>query len=269
MFMMTTTKIADVFQYLDTLAPMERKLDFDNVGLLLGSMDQSVGRILLALDITDEVIDEAIQTQADLIISHHPLIFSPLKAVVESDMVGRKVLRLAQHGIGVICMHTNLDLAPEGVNDVLAFALGLSEVKILEQIAMHDGAAYGLGRYGQLAAEESMHSFLPFVKERLHTKGLRYHDAGRPVSRVAVMGGSGGDCLANVTACDCDTYVVGEVKYHHFLEAKERNINLIEADHFCTEHLVLAPFGRSLEHEFPNLRVRVSEWHKQVAHFFV
>jgi len=266
---MSQLLVRDVYTKLDEIAPCATMMDFDNVGLLVGRMEREVSHVLVALDITEEVIDEAAELGAELIVAHHPLIFTPLRRVTDEDMIGRAVLKLAQHDIAAICMHTNLDAAPGGVNDQLAKAVGLpAEREILMPMGEWDGVPYGQGRVGDLPAPMTMEAFLEQVKQGVKTKGIRYYDAGRPVSRVAVMGGSGSDQLQLAIAQGCDTYVVGEVKYHTFLEARELGVNLVEADHFCTEDVVSDPLRQMLSRAFPGLAVTVSRRHNQTVRFF-
>jgi len=266
---MSDIRVSDILSRLEGIAPVEMKLDFDNVGHLVGRLDAVVSRVLVALDITEAVIDEAIAVGAELIVSHHPIIFRAVDRVTDADGTGRKLLRMARHDIGAICMHTNLDAVSGGVNDQLAAAIGLVDTDILWEVGVLQGTSYGLGRVGALASEQTMPSFLAQVKNVLAATGLRYHDAGLPVRRVAVMGGSGSDALDLAIKAGCDTFVLGEAKYNTFLEAKERGINLIEADHFCTENVVSEPLRRQLSAWFPTLTVCVSERLSQTAQFFI
>ncbi len=252
------TKVKNIFSYLCELAPLELQEDFDNAGFLLGHGDAAVTRALLALDITPPVIEEAREKQAQLLISHHPLIFSPLKTVTDPGS-GAKALRLAEQGTAVISMHTNLDIAEGGVNDVLINLLGAKAEEPLD--------AENCGRVGHLDKPLSMEKFLRFCKERLQTKGLRYYDAGRPVYKLAVMGGSGGSALAEAAAKGCDTYVTADIKYNQFLEAGELGINLIDGDHFCTENPVIPVLADQLRRRFPEVAFLVSERHGQLISF--
>ena len=229
-------------------------MGFDNSGFLFGRETASVTKALLALDITSAVVDEAIEQGAELIISHHPLIFSPLKSVTDE-----KLLRLARHQIGVISMHTNLDIAQGGVNDVLMAALGVQVQGRLDE--------YGCGRGGRLDKAMPMEEFLPFCKAVLKTAGLRYYDSGRQVSKLAVMGGSGGDSLETAYRLGCDTYLTADIKYHQFLEAQELGINLIDGDHFCTENLVIPVLAQRLRTAFPETEFTISKRHRQVISF--
>lgn len=252
--------VGDVYTFLNQKAPVEAKLGFDNVGLLVGRSDRRVRKILTALDITDEVIEEAIAESADLVVSHHPLFFE-LKTVTDGTWTGARVLSLAENRIAAICMHTNLDAASGGVNDALLAALGLSYAGELDEETM-------IGRVGTLPEPMSMQDFLKHVKASLHAGGLRYHDAGRPVSRIAVCGGSGGGEIPLAYAAGCDTYVTADIKYDPFLEAKHLGINLIDADHFCTENVVIPVLRGWLKEAFPETEVVVSRVHRQTAQFY-
>lgn len=247
-------KAGEIYDYLKELAPLELQMDFDNSGFQLGRLDAEVNRALLALDVTEEVVGEAIELGAQLIISHHPLIFSKLRSIMDT-----KLLRLAENRIAVISMHTNLDIAAGGVNDVLITLLG----------ARADGPLDpdNCGRVGELPEAQQFDSFLRFCKTALDSKGLRYYDAGRPVKRLAVMGGSGGDYIGCAAEKGCDTYVTADIKYHQFLEAKELGINLIDGDHFCTENPVIPSLCEKLRHEFPDVCFTVSASHGQVISF--
>lgn len=247
-------RAGEIYEYLKELAPLELQMDFDNSGFQLGRLDAEVNRALLALDVTEEVVGEAIELGAQLIISHHPLIFSKLRSIMDT-----KLLRLAENRIAVISMHTNLDIAAGGVNDVLITLLG----------ARADGPLDpdNCGRVGELPEAQQFDSFLRFCKTALDSKGLRYYDAGRPVKRLAVMGGSGGDYIGCAVEKGCDTYVTADIKYHQFLEAKELGINLIDGDHFCTENPVIPSLCEKLRHEFPDVCFTVSARHGQVISF--
>ena len=206
------TRINDVYSYLCELAPLEKQMSFDNAGFQLGRSGNEVHRALLALDVTDDVVREAEELGAELIISHHPLIFTPVKNLTDCDAGHRRLLELATKDIAVISMHTNLDIAEGGVNDVLIRALGAEPECALD--------ADGCGRVGTLPEEKNMENFLTECKAALRVKGLRYYSAGRPVHRLAVMGGSGGDCVEDAYTKGCDTYVTADIKYHQFLHAE-------------------------------------------------
>ena len=251
--------VQEIFDFLNARAPVELKMDFDNVGLLVGRGGSQVSRVLTALDITDEVIREAVSIGAELIVSHHPLFFE-LKAVSDGTWAGQRALTLAENRIAAICMHTNLDAARDGVNDTLMAVLGGTVSGVLEPDT-------GIGRVGTLAQAVSLPAFLSFVKQTLRSNGLRYYDAGRPVRHLAVCGGSGGGELGLAAAAGCDTYVTADVKYDQFLQARRLGVNLIDADHFCTENVVVPVLAQWLGDAFPGLRVDISQKHGQTARF--
>lgn len=255
---MTTVK--DIYEFLASRAPVETKLDFDNVGLLVGRGEHPVQKVLTALDITDEVITEAAEKGADLIVSHHPLFFE-LKSVTDGTWTGERVLSLAEHRIAAICMHTNLDAACGGVNDALLDAVGCTYPEALDPET-------NIGRIGLRPTTTDLYSFMTEIKASLRCSGIRYHDAGRPVHKVAVCGGSGGGEIALAHAAGCDTYVTSDIKYDPFLEARHLGINLIDADHFCTENVVVPILKQWIDEAFPAVEVYISEVHAQTAQFF-
>ena len=251
------TTVQDIFETLQSWAPLSLQMEFDNSGFLVGHGDHPVTRVLLSLDITREVIDEASAWGAELIVSHHPVIFRPARTI--TDRGGELPLLLAEKGIAAVCMHTNLDIAQGGVNDVLLRLLGAEPEGTLDED--------GCGRVGTLPEAMPLTAFLNRCKQRLHVPGLRYVDAGKPVQRLAVLGGSGGDEFPCAIAKGCDTYVTADVKYHSFLDASAQGLNLIDADHFCTEHPVISELTRRLGDYYPELDFRVSQRHGPVIRF--
>ena len=253
------TTVNDIYSYLCGVAPLSLACEWDNPGLLVGRADREVRRVLLSLDVTSDVISEAVQKDAELIVSHHPVIFTPQKSITDRDADGRILLSLIENRLAVISMHTNLDVAEGGVNDVLLSLFGAEPQGVLDED--------GCGRIGLLPEEYSIQSFLSLCREKLNTAGLRYYDAGRPVRRLAVMGGAGGDSVERAFALGCDTYLTSDVKYHQFLLAKELGINLIDGDHFCTEAPVMPALAEKLADAFPELNCMLSERHRQTVSF--
>ena len=251
-------KLSEIYEEIARLAPVELKLGFDNVGLLVGSWEDEIRSVLCALDITEAVIGEAAELGADLIVSHHPLFFE-LKNVTDSDTTSARVLHLARAGMSAICMHTNLDIAPGGVNDALCETLGIA-----------DAEPFGAERCGRVGwvPEQSMAAFLLHVKGALNAGGLRYVDAGRPVHHVAVLGGAGGNEMLEALEAGADTYVTADVKHHQFIDARELGLNLIDAGHFSTENVVVPVLASLIAERFPDVDVRVSEAHEQPEKFF-
>ena len=264
------TKVKDVYDYLCRKAPLALQMDFDNSGFQLGRLEAPAERVLLALDVTDAVVDEAIRERATLIISHHPLLFHPLRNVLADDLTGRKVLTLARHGISAICMHTNLDIADGGVNDTLMHTLKAEITGLLEPAGTDDdGNPLGCGRIGYLTEAMPLNAFLRFITERLHVSGLRYCDSGKQVHKIAVCGGSGGSTLELAYGAGCDTFVTADIKYDRFLAAKELGMNLIDADHFCTENVVVPVIAQAIQDAFPDLEVMISRALQQTTQFYM
>ena len=248
---MTTNQ--DIFDALCEAAPLELQMDFDNAGFQIGRADRRVCRVLLALDVTDAVAREAKERGAELIVSHHPLLFSPLKSVTDADPVQRRVLFLIENGIGVISMHTNLDIAEGGVNDVLLRLLGAEPEAPLD--------AEGCGRIGTLPEALPLDDFLEHCKAALHVPSLRYTKGGDCVSRIAVMGGAGAGSLEDAIGKGCDAFVTADVKYHQFQKAAEYGLTLIDADHFYTENPVIPALAKRLSERFPETEILESRVH--------
>lgn len=258
------TTVYDVFRLIQEKAPFELQLDFDNAGFLVGRSDRSVTRILVALDITEGVIDEAIQQGAQLIVAHHPVIWGGAKSVTDMTITGQKLLKMIENGISAICAHTNLDAVSGGVNDVLAEKLGLSEIEQLHQDGVDQhGQPYGIGRIG-CVPEQSLYDFALSVKDLLGSNGVRLVDGGRPVRKVAVGGGSCSNMIGDAIANGCDTFVTSDVKYDGFLDAKALGINLIDAGHYPTENVICPVLKSWLEEHFPQISVFVSRCHREV-----
>ena len=259
--------VKDVFDFLNEIAPVRVKDEKDNVGLLVGRSDGSLSKILVSLDITTDVISEAIDKGTELIVSHHPLFFS-LKSITNSDTTGKKALTLIENGIAAICMHTNLDAARGGVNDVLAKAAGIDTPEPFVQAEKTTEGGFSCGRFGYLKKPLTMREYLSFLQNALNANGLRYYDAGRDVSKVSVVGGSGGVELGNAHERGCDTFITADIKYHLFLEAKELGINIIDGGHFCTENVIIPTLADKLRSAFPDVAVIISKMNGQTIQFF-
>ena len=222
------TTVADILKFIETVAPPDMKEDWDNVGLNCGHMDRPVTKILMSLDPFAHVCREAREIGADLLVTHHALIWKP-GFITDTNAQGRNTLFLIENGIAHINAHTNLDQAPGGVNDVLAAKLGLENVEIV-----NPRNGIGLMRCGDVTGQ-SLENFLATVKERLGCDGLRYVDGGKPVRKVAVGGGSCAGGMREVLDAGCDTFVTADIKYNQFWDAADLGINLIDAGHFHTE----------------------------------
>ncbi len=262
------TTVADILQFVETIAPRDMKMDWDNVGLLCGNRRKPVKKVLVALDPFEQVCREAAAWGAELIVTHHPLIFHPQQAITEDTALGRSIRLLCREDISAINAHTNLDCAPGGVNDVLAAALGLREVSVIDPAGRDSqGREWGLLRMGTVA-EQPLSDFLAHVKQSLGCPGLRYTDGGKPVRTVAVGGGACGDGLSAVLAAGCDTFVTSDIKYNGFWDACDQGISLIDAGHFYTENPVVSVLGRKIAAAFPEIQVKISECHADCMKYY-
>lgn len=251
---MATVKM--LLDYFETFAPVDSAMDFDNVGLLAGDKNTAVSKALLSLDITPGVVEEAATKCCQLIISHHPVIFNPLKRL---DPRSAPYL-LARYGIAAVCMHTNLDLSESfGVNTCLADAL---KVKNLRKSTKGECLFIG-----ELAEETEMISFATAAKEALSCAGLRYTDVKPRVKNVAVSSGAGGSEIFAAAAEGADVLVTGEIKHHEINAAEELGVNILDAGHFKTEDIVILPLKNRLEKEFPGVEFIKSEEYRDKVKF--
>ena len=256
------TTVRDIEQYLYAWAPRELAESWDNVGLLVGDPEAEVHRVLVALDVTPQVVAEAIEKDCQLIAAHHPVMncaWNQVQTVRTDDRQGRVLTELIRHGIAAICMHTNLDAAEGGVNDQLAKALGLTDTIPLNE--------QKIGRIGTLSCEKPLEQFLHDVVKSLGCRGLRYRGGGRPVHRVAVGGGACGEYIPQALAQGCDTFVTSDLRYNDFLDTQ--GLNLIDAGHFPTEDVVCAEVVRRLQKAFPDIRVSKSAVHHDAVQYYM
>ena len=257
--------LRDVERAIYQLAPEELAMEGDNVGLLLGRPEREVLRILVALDVTEAVAEEAEKLGANLIVAHHPVMncaWSPVQTVRDDNPQGRLLLRLLEGGIAAICMHTNLDRAEGGVNDALAARLGLERV---EKLPGGDGVL----RVGELPEEMPLPAFLQWVKAAIAPNGVRFADGGRRIRRVAVGGGACGGYLAAAAENGCDAFVTSDLSYHQFVDARAKGINLVDAGHFPTEDPICEKIVEYLAGRFPELQIQKSASHREAIQYYV
>jgi len=260
--------VADILKFIETdVAPRSMKMDWDNVGLNVGRRDKEVKKILVALDPFAHVCREAKTFGADLLITHHVLIFRP-GFVNDITAQGQNTLFLIENGIAHINAHTNLDLAPGGVNDCLANRLGLENIQILNPMGIDEhNRPWGLLRCGTVK-KQPLPEFLAFVKEKLGCEGLRFEDTGKSVHKVAVGGGSCCDEMMEAVEAGCDTFVTADAKYNDFWDAHDLGLNLIDAGHFYTENPVVPYLAGRLAAQFPEITVKISESHHDCMKFY-
>lgn len=228
-------KLVDFIAMMERVAPPELAMDFDNVGLLIGTDRPEIKRVLVALDCTPTTAQEAVDWGADLLLTHHPLFLFDVKRILPDDPATAGAYILLRHGIAHYAAHTNLDAAPGGVNDCLAEHLG-----ILNPVPL---PPENVGRIGIRGPDcpGTLGAFSAFVAERLSTAVRVCGDPAAQVSRVGLLGGAGGDYIAAAQAAGADAYITGEMKHHQALDARFLGLNVIEAGHYETECVVLLP----------------------------
>lgn len=239
--------VTHIYDAIDRLAPFWLTMDFDNTGILVGDRDREVSCALLALDCTPAVVEQARQLGAQLIVTHHPVIFHPLKRVNEDAVV----YQLIRSDIAVISAHTNLDIAQGGVNDALASAIGLRDCRGLELLNEQTGA--WLGRIGTLPEPLSPEAFAAHIKACLNAASVKFSAAPRAIHTVALCSGSGADCLDAAISAGADALLTSEVKQHEYLAAAAAGISIFDAGHFDTEDIVIEPLRDYLAKEIPDV----------------
>lgn len=239
--------VSQVYDYINQIAPFSLTMDFDNTGILVGDRTQKVSKALIALDCTMQVVEQAKKLGAELIITHHPIIFNPIKRVNEDSVV----YHLIRSDIAVISVHTNLDIAQGGVNDALASTIGLCNCRGLEMVAPQSEVY--LGRIGELPEAMSALQFAQHIKTNLNAVNVKFADAKRTIKKVALCSGSGGDCLDAAIEMGADALLTSEVKQHQFLAAIQANVSIFDAGHFDTEDIVIEPLKEKLSQQISDV----------------
>ncbi len=235
-----------ILNYINEIAPFDTAMSFDNVGLLIGSEDQTSEKVLLALDITSEVIDEAAAEGVKIIISHHPIIFNPLK-VIEKDSIAYLAVK---NDITVISAHTNLDIANVGVNNTLAESVG---------VASESGTDSECLLLGELEEEINSDEFADKIKSALSCRGLRYSRRNGTIKKVGISCGAGGSNIFAAASAGAEAFVTGEIKHHEILFANERNIAVFDIGHFRSEDIIIPKLALILGKEFRDTAFKQAE----------
>ncbi len=251
---MTIKEITDI---IEEFAPLALQESYDNSGLIVGHPTDEVNKALLAVDVTDEVMDEAEREGCDIIITHHPIVFHPLKRFNSANMVERCVERAIRKGIALYACHTNLDSAKDGMSWRLASKLGIEHLEVLQPSA--EGAQTGFGVVGVLAQPMATTDFLGRVMEATHANVLRHSDIATPsVSRVAVCTGSGASLIGNARSAGADIYVTADLKYNDFM-TPDSALTVVDIGHFESEYCVIEILFDILSKKILTFAVRKSE----------
>jgi len=250
-------KMQEIMTVLEGLAPIALAEDWDNVGLILGRKTTDVSRILLALDATEEIVDEAIKLDCQAIITHHPPIFKPITRINDDNARGIRFLTLIERGMAVYACHTNLDSCDGGINDMLCGIFGLTNVEGFHETKPEVFAA----RAGVLPVEMRLEEFADFVKTKLNLSLANYvGDCNAKVRKVGVLGGAGADMKFFRTAvkAGCDTFVTSDIRYMPAIQAQDLGLNLIEATHYGSEIIFADGIKKLLNKHLSSLEVIVS-----------
>ena len=256
-------KISEIIRFLESWAPLALQEDYDNSGLQVSrSTDVQCSGVLVCLDVTEEVMDEAVAGGFNMVLSHHPLIYRPIKQVTSLAYQQRCIIKALDHGITVYSAHTCLDNAPEGVNWQISHILGLSGLQPIVPREGTDGG--GSGRIGTLDKAESPAVFLDRVKKAFDCKVVMHSAPAGEIRRVAVCGGSGASFLQQAAAAGADAYVTGELHYHDYFEP---GVLAVALGHYESEHLTRELMEERLAAAFPSLRIQITTIDTNEVHY--
>ena len=259
--------ISTLVDYLDAELHPEYQEKYDNAGFLLGDPDRECRGVLVALDVTDDVIEEALERGANIIVTHHPMIFGTVKRITPKDALGRFIIKLIKNDIAVYAAHTNLDNMKEGVNGILAQVLGLTDCQILRQMDGQPSPEVGAGMVGSLPYPMPTGAFLEQVKVCLGLPLLRTsHIVSPSVSRIAICGGAGSFLIDDAARQHADVYLTGDLKYHDFQHAEGR-ITLADIGHFESEQFSKELIYSILSKKFSNFACLISERGKSFVNY--
>ncbi len=269
-------KVRDIAATMEHFAPAAFAEGYDNVGLMVGDTNSEVSSVLLSLDVTERVVDEAIESGAQMIVAHHPLIFSPLKSLTGSNDIERAVIKSIRAGIAIFCAHTNADSVVGGVSHRLAKELGVQELSILEvrsipprggseqeYLSLHHGTdSVGFGVYGTLAEPVDAMTFLSMVKQKLGLKSLRHSQPHvKMVQKIAMCGGSGASLISKAKSVGADIYLTGDIKYHDYFQTEEA-ITIADIGHYESEIFILDVFEELLRELSAKMKIARAEHHE-------
>ena len=253
-----SVKMNKVIEVIENLAPTHIAEEWDNVGLLVGRRDADVSKVLVALDVLDEVIDEAIAHGAQAIITHHPPIFKPITRINDENPLGRRLLRLIENKICLYSAHTNLDATDGGINDMLFDILGLQNKEYICETRPN----VFLGRAGVLSVPMILSGFAQAVKNTLGLNVATYcGDGDAKVHKVGIISGAsaGTDFFKSALAAGCDTFVTGDIRFHTAQAAADMDLNLVDATHYGSEVIFADRFAKYLQEQISGIEIVVSK----------
>lgn len=228
--------VKEIYDFIDLIAPFNAQEEWDNSGLLVGNKEQNVNKILFTLDITSDIVNQAIDCGADLIITHHPLIFKPISTVLSDSII----FKLIENKISLISAHTNYDKAVDGVNDILCKTVGLNKFSKVDHTCLN------IAEFDNIT---SVNDFINTVKTVLGGV-VRFNSVKNDIKKIAICSGSGSDYLETAKELNCDALLTGDASHHAFLDADEMNILLVAAGHFETENIAIKPLFEKIKNKF-------------------
>ena len=245
-----------VIEILEKQSPKSYACDWDNVGLLVGREDKEIQKIYIALDATDEAIEEAIANGADMLLTHHPMIFKGMKRVTQEDFIGRRIIRLIQNDMVYYAMHTNFDVM--GMADLAADYLGISDTRVLEITSVSETGEEGIGRYGSLKKEMTVRECCEEVKQAFSLENVKvFGDLERKVNTAAISPGSGKSVISNALQAGVDVLITGDIDHHEGIDAVAQNMTVIDAGHYGVEHIFIPYMEQYLKREAKELEIAV------------
>ena len=245
-----------VIEILEKQSPKSYACDWDNVGLLVGREDKEIQKIYIALDATDEAIEEAIANGADMLLTHHPMIFKGMKRVTQEDFIGRRIIRLIQNDMVYYAMHTNFDVM--GMADLAADYLGISDTRVLEITSVSETGEEGIGRYGSLKKEMTVRECCEDIKQAFSLENVKvFGDLERKVKTAAISPGSGKSVISNALQAGVDVLITGDIDHHEGNDAVAQNMTVIDAGHYGVEHIFIPYMEQYLKREAKELEIAV------------
>lgn len=237
-------RCSELMEKLEELAPKSLACDWDNPGFLAGRSDKEIKKVLIALDATDRVVEQAVQEQADLVLTHHPLIFRALKQVNDGNFISRRIVKLLQADISYFAMHTNFDAAPGCMADLAAARIGIQDGEPLEVTGEIDGEAVGIGKSGTLRTPAALDVLAKQVKDAFGLPFVLVYGSeavGDTVSRVAISPGAGGSMIRYALEKRAEVLITGDIGHHDAIDAAAEGLAIIDAGHYGLEHIFI-PF---------------------------
>ncbi len=251
------TVIKDITSFLESIAPLPLQESYDNAGLIVGNPQSEISGILFTLDSTEEVVQEAIDSNCNLIVAHHPIVFSGLKQLNGKNYVERVIIKAIQNNIAIYASHTNLDSVANGVNKKIADKLQLTNLSFLQ--SKDEESTTGSGMIGSLSSPLSYNEFLEFLKSKMELNCIRHtSEINRPIQKIAICGGSGSFLLRQAINQGADAYVTADFKYHEFFDAEDHLV-IADIGHYESEVFTKELFYELISEKFTNIALVLSK----------